>query len=707
MAIKWRIFSHSIITKLIVFVIAIACFSSGIAMFIDFMESTNGNIDIVFEDNYYRSYEYIDGLDSLTNNLSKLITVYKSKDYILSGKTITGGEFEKQKEILFSEFKENSNNYNPDRSLEKNYETFERYDADKILQSKKKLIEKELKAFNSHLRELQNSNEILYYVSDGENEFTNSPSKSKDYFKNHPAYIVFDKSEEIVFPEEVKNNHRYYRITNDTAQLEEGIHTMYIAFAKQPLNDRIKEWEKNKANTTETLYKIAGLLAGVLLAFIYLILVIGRKSFNDNKLHLNIIDRLYNDINIALCLGVIVSWFAAMEFVFINDIYEIILPITAILGAFGLILVISLIKQIKNRTLIKHTLIYNIFNKLFTLVKQIFNSGSTGIKTILIMVGYPLITGLASFMFVLFIDDFIPAMFMFFVFFTTIGIATWITLKKVKDFNSIKEGVEKIKNGNIHHTIMVSENGEFGKLASNINSIADGLNKAVANELKSERLKTELISNVSHDIRTPLTSIITYIDLLKKEGLASENADRYLEVLDQKSIRLKTLTDDLFEASKASSGNIPVNLEKIDIISLLSQGMGELDDKLASSGLDFKFNYPSEKVFVKADGKLLWRVIENLMFNIFKYALKNSRVYIDVIDSDNTANIIIKNISSYELNIDANELMERFKRGDESRNSEGSGLGLSIARSLVELQNGKFNIEIDGDLFKAIIILPK
>jgi signal transduction histidine kinase len=676
-------------------------------MFIDFMESTNGNIDIVFEDNYYLSYEYIDGLDSLTNNLSKLITVYKSKDYILSGKTITEGEFEEQKEILFSEFEENSNNYNPDRSREKNYETFERYDADKILQSKKKLIEKELKAFNSHLRELQNSNEILYYVSDGENEFTNSPSKSKDYFKNHPAYIVFDKSEEIVFPEEVKSNHRYYRITNDTAQLEEGIHTMYIAFAKQPLNDRIKEWEKNKANTTDTLYEIAGLLAGLLLAFIYLILVIGRKSFNDNKLHLNFIDRLYNDINIALCLGVIVSWFAAMEFVFINDIYEIILPITAILGAFGLILVISLIKQIKNRTLIKHTLIYNIFNKLFTLVKQIFNSGSTGIKTILIMVGYPLITGLASFMFVLFIDDFIQAMFMFFVFFTTIGIATWLTLKKVKDFNSIKEGVEKIKNGNIHHTIMVSENGEFGKLASNINSIADGLNKAVANELKSERLKTELISNVSHDIRTPLTSIITYIDLLKKEGLASENADRYLEVLDQKSIRLKTLTDDLFEASKASSGNIPVNLEKIDIISLLSQGMGELDDKLASSGLDFKFNYPSEKVFVKADGKLLWRVIENLMFNIFKYALKNSRVYIDVIDSDNTANIIIKNISSYELNIDANELMERFKRGDESRNSEGSGLGLSIAKSLVELQNGKFNIEIDGDLFKAIIILPK
>jgi signal transduction histidine kinase len=150
-----------------------------------------------------------------------------------------------------------------------------------------------------------------------------------------------------------------------------------------------------------------------------------------------------------------------------------------------------------------------------------------------------------------------------------------------------------------------------------------------------------------------------------------------------------------------------VNFEKIDIISLLTQVMGELDNKINSSGLDFKLNYPEEKVFVKGDGRLLWRIIENLMSNIFKYALMNSRVYIDVIDLGNSISIVMKNISAYELNIDANELMERFKRADESRNSEGSGLGLSIAKSLVELQKGSFNIDIDGDLFKAIVTIPK
>jgi signal transduction histidine kinase len=676
-------------------------------MFINLIEITNSDIDIVFGDNYYSSHGYINELYNLTRYLSQLIITYKSQDYILSGGTVTEKDFEIEKEILFSEFQNNSNKYNPNWSREKNYEAFERYAANKILEEKNRLIQEDLKKFKSYLKKLQNLNGILYYISDGENEFTNSPNKSKEYFKKYPSYIVFDKSDEIIFPNEVKNNPEYNWIKNNIAQLVQEDYVMYIAFIEGPLNDRIKEWEKNKAAVTETLYIIAYLLAGLLISFIYLVLVIGRKSFNDNKLHFNFINKLYNDINIVLCLGIIASWFGAMGFVFDNDVYEIILPITAILGTLGLILVLSLVKHIKNRTLIKHTLVYTILSRFFSFIKSIYNSGSVGIKIILIVIGYPLIIGLSFFIFVLGLYNVILVILALFISPTAIGIALWLSLKKVKEFNAIKEGVEKIKNGYIHHKIDVSGNGEFGKLASNINSIADGLNKAVDNELKSERLKTELISNVSHDIRTPLTSIITYIDLLKKEGLTSENSEKYLGVLEKKSLRLKFLTDDLFEASKASSGDIPVNIEKIDIVSLLTQGMGELDDKIASSGLKFKFNYPAEKVFVKADGKLLWRVIENLMSNIFKYALRSSRVYIDVLDSDNSVSIVFKNISSYELNINADELMERFKRGDESRNSEGSGLGLSIAKSLVELQNGEFSIEIDGDLFKSIIVLPK
>lgn len=707
MAIKWRIFSHSVITKIIVFIVAIACFSSGITAFINFIESNNGSINIVLEENYYASEEFIQELNYVTTTLTELIEDYKNKEHIMSGGTIRKSELKREKDNLFDKFVDNSKSYNPNLSHDENYKIFEEVYADKISQVKKDFIEDDLKEWNSYFHNLQSYKGLLYYISDNKNTFTNSPNGSKEYFKSFPSYVILDNSEEKVYPQTIEKHPRYYIIQSDFTKLERQNHIMYVAFTDDILNTRIKDWEKNKDITTESLYRMAGFALGLILSFIYLILVIGRKSFKDDKLHLNFIDKIYNDINVVLCLGLIALWVLAMETVFRYDIFKIIYPATFSIGALGLILVLSLIKHIKNKTLIRHTLIYRVLNKLFRFIVAIFNSGRVGIKILLIVIGYPIIT---AFTFLILIESrYYPpvAILAFFMFIVTIGAAAWLALRKVKEFNAIKKGVERIKDGDIHHVINVSGNGEFGKLASNINSITDGLNNAVANELKSERLKTELISNVSHDIRTPLTSIITYIDLLKKEGLHSENSDKYLDVLDQKSLRLKTLTEDLFEASKASSGNIPVNLEKIDITSLLTQGMGELDDKIASSGLDFKFNYPKEKVFVKADGKLLWRVVENLMFNIFKYALENSRVYIDVLESENNASIIIKNISSYELNINADELMERFKRGDESRNSEGSGLGLSIAKSLVELQSGKFNIEIDGDLFKAIIILPK
>ncbi|NLO89060.1 MAG: HAMP domain-containing histidine kinase, partial [Clostridia bacterium] len=355
----------------------------------------------------------------------------------------------------------------------------------------------------------------------------------------------------------------------------------------------------------------------------------------------------------------------------------------------GLLLFLSLVKHYKNGTLLKHTLLYRIITAIYSAVSKVYASGSVGVKIMLIVIGYPILVALT-----------------FYIFPVTIGIAAWLAFKQVKLFNTIKEGVERIKNGDIQHVIPVSGSGELAALAADINSIAEGLKKAVDNELRSERLKTELITNVSHDIRTPLTSIITYVDLLKKEENPLK-AKEYIETLDQKSKRLKNLIDDLFEAAKASSGNIPVNIEKIDVVSLITQGLGEVNDKIEATGLDFRLRYPQEKVYVAADGRLLWRSVENLLSNIFKYALKGSRVYIDIEDLGNEVLLTFKNISANELNISADELMERFKRGDESRSSEGSGLGLSIAKSLIDLQKGKFNIQIDGDLFKAMIAMPK
>jgi signal transduction histidine kinase len=221
--------------------------------------------------------------------------------------------------------------------------------------------------------------------------------------------------------------------------------------------------------------------------------------------------------------------------------------------------------------------------------------------------------------------------------------------------------------------------------------------------MKSERLKTELITNVSHDIKTPLTSIINYVDLLKKEKIDNPKANEYIDVLDKKSQRLKKLIEDLVEASKASSGNIRMNIEKLNVVELIKQSLGEFEDKFKERNLDIQSDYSKSEIFIMADSRYLYRSIENMLSNISKYALENSRVYIEVFEENGKVKISMKNISKEKLNITTDELMQRFVRGDKSRTTEGSGLGISIAKSLVEAQNGKFSLNIDGDLFKVEI----
>ncbi|MCC3870166.1 sensor histidine kinase [Terrisporobacter mayombei] len=286
----------------------------------------------------------------------------------------------------------------------------------------------------------------------------------------------------------------------------------------------------------------------------------------------------------------------------------------------------------------------------------------------------------------------------------TIGGLSYYVLKKLWYLSYIMDGTQRIKNGDIHHKLKLIGEDNFTTLADNINNIRDGLDKAIDNQLKSERMKSELITNVSHDLKTPLTSIINYVELIKKEeNISPEYLKDYVNVLDSKSRRLKILIEDLFEASKASSGNIELNMEKIDLIQLLRQSIGEMEEKLSEANLDLKISIPEDKAYVRADGRRLYRVLENLLINISKYSLPNTRVYIDIIEEDSKVKLTMKNISSYELNFDPEEIMERFKRADDSRNTEGSGLGLAIARDLVNLQGGTFSIDIDGDLFKSIV----
>ena len=271
----------------------------------------------------------------------------------------------------------------------------------------------------------------------------------------------------------------------------------------------------------------------------------------------------------------------------------------------------------------------------------------------------------------------------------------------------LKEGGEALALGDLSHKVdtakMLSPLQAHGE---NLNRISDGLSLALQEQMKSERMKTELITNVSHDIKTPLTSILNYVDLLKKEELTGQAAD-YLEVLDRQSNRLKKLTEDLIEASKASTGNVNAELVSTDFSELLHQALAEYEEKLALARLETVLSLPDTPVYALLDGSLSWRILNNLLSNVCNYAQPDTRLYLDMKQEDSTVSLSVKNISRDSLNIPAEELMERFVRGDASRSTEGSGLGLSISRSLTELQNGSFSLEIDGDLFKVQLTFLK
>lgn len=267
----------------------------------------------------------------------------------------------------------------------------------------------------------------------------------------------------------------------------------------------------------------------------------------------------------------------------------------------------------------------------------------------------------------------------------------------------ITKQVEMMRKGNMNVSIKCT-NSELEELGENINHLKQGMEKAINESIKAERLKTDLITNVSHDLKTPLTSIINYTDLLKKEKIENENAKKYIDILEKKSKKLKILTEDLIEVSKISSGNETVALEKIDFKELVLQANGEFAEKFEEKNLEVISNLPKEAVIVDLDGKKIWRVLENLYQNVYKYSLENTRVYVDLIVNDHIV-FTIKNISKEKLNIPPDELMERFIRGDSSRHTGGNGLGLSIAKDLSKLNGGTLSIQIDGDLFVAKIKL--
>ncbi len=277
----------------------------------------------------------------------------------------------------------------------------------------------------------------------------------------------------------------------------------------------------------------------------------------------------------------------------------------------------------------------------------------------------------------------------------------------ISQIGEVMDHVERIKQGDYSTRLDLPAFHDLYPLSSNLNQIQWGLKDAVKKQVASERMKVELITNVSHDLKTPLTSIVNYTDLLSKENLTPDYANDYVRILSQKSNRLKTMVQDLFEISKVNSGNVELNLEKLNICELLEQTMAELDEQISASQLTFKVSGQQEPIYVNGDGKKLHRVFANLIINALKYSLAGTRVYVEITGDENFVSISFKNIAGYEMNFASEQILERFVRGDTSRSTEGSGLGLSIAQSFVGLHHGHLSVMVDGDLFKVIVKLPK
>ena len=482
-----------------------------------------------------------------------------------------------------------------------------------------------------------------------------------------------------------------------------------------PVLDRIKQ-EKLVYDKFEPW--LVPVMAGSVLALILalagvVILTIGAGRNNeDKKVHLNFFDRCYTEI---VAVVVFMIWLMGTSVIVqaMDDEEMRIVWKTIGFGTLGLWFGIwflagwlSLVRRIKARSLWRDSLLRHIL----LLVRKCFSKCSD----LLVFLGGNMISRVKI---ILLFGIFIFLQFMFTGMTVEGGSALSLLLMIVMDcavlYYLIKKawgreqiiaGLKKITDGDLQYKIPTEKlSGEQEMVADYINHIGEGLDAAVENSLKNERMKTELITNVSHDIKTPLTSIINYVDLLKRENPEDPKIRGYLEVLENKAQRLKVLTEDVVEASKASTGNIALEMTDLNFIELVHQVIGEFEEKFEERNLTMVVHFDEEEAIICADGRRLWRVLENVFGNVSKYAMENTRVYVDVKVDRPNVQLSLKNISAQPLNISAEELTERFIRGDVSRNTEGSGLGLSIAKDLVQLQGGELKLYLDGDLFKVTI----
>jgi len=488
----------------------------------------------------------------------------------------------------------------------------------------------------------------------------------------------------------------------------------------QDPNDWHEAW---LADNTPTLILLAACVMIMLTGLIFLAAVSGRRPDSDD-VHFLKTDRIFVDFGLALWIGIQVALvgLAGELLRFAESEWQLLMkPVAALFlvlsGALALYAWTLTWKRLKTGTLLSHTFVVWCASKCFGAVSRPIRkalrrlrSGPVDRMPLLIATGF-----LALNAFTIIFGGLLTATLGVLgflvggvVYLSGIALLALYLIRQDQVLARIETSLAAVDAGDLGLPMVPEGPARLKSISTKVNGIAVGYQTALETALKSERMKTELITNVSHDLKTPLTSILNYIDLLKRSGLSAPEAADYLAVLDQKSQRLKTLTEDLFEAAKASSGNLNVQAEPLSLQEFLHQSAGEVRDRMEQASLELKLTMPpqDQPLTIHADGRHLWRIMENLFLNVLKYAMPGSRVYLDLQRSEQNAVITLKNISALPLDDVDDSLTERFVRGDAARTTDGSGLGLAIAKSLAELQKGCFKIETDGDLFKAILTLP-
>lgn len=574
----------------------------------------------------------------------------------------------------------------------------------------------------------EGSTNLTYLFADKETQtiYTNKKAYSSyAQLEQNLEKIFKEKAYAVVYPElsECVTNipDADLQVWNHT--IDQSFDTKDFVFAvsvdtKFSVADSMADEAENYETYSKLMFPmLAGAVFGSvlwLIGMVWLTVTAGRKP-KDEEIHLNGFDRWYTEIAAGTVIGI---WLAgtiisgtliANSSLGYSHVVVTVIVICLICGtytmAWFLIGYLSLVRRIKAGTLWKNSLIRTVLKwigkcsgKLADFARAFSRNTAEKIKVLLVGGAFLFLqfliigcgfTGAGVFLIILLIVD---------------AAAVIFIIRKADGLDLIMDGLKKISDGELQYKIKTDTlTGKQKVMAEYINNIGGGLDAAVENSLKKERMQTELITNVSHDLKTPLTSIINYVDLMKRENPTDPKIQEYLRILDEKSQRLKVLTEDVVEASKASTGNIKLEMNDIDFVEMVQQVIGEFEEKFQEKNLTMMVHFTDEPSIIYADGQRMWRVLENVFGNVVKYAMEGTRVYAEISNRNKKVTFSLKNISAQPLNISADELTERFIRGDVARNTEGSGLGLSIAKSLTELQGGEFKLYLDGDLFKVMI----